>query len=144
MGIYEVRPAQSWVKGTLVFKSIALMNESACLFTLANGATFSVDSGFDVDDALALLRTEMASLQENGHAWYSAQCVVTADEKYTFQFDYEHLPAFDIIPSPSKWLDEFAKYPRMKLKATIEDWLDGRAKPDEIKQRLKNLQLQQY
>ena len=83
----------------------------------------------------------MATLHENKDAWYFAQCEVTSDGKYTFQFDYDRLPAFSIIPSPGKWLDEFSKYPRPELKASIQDWLDGKVEANEIVQRLKQMRL---
>lgn len=140
MGIYAVRPELNWVKGTLKFKSITLMNESACFYTLEKGTTVSVDSGFDVDDTLEVLRNEMATVHENRHAWYSSECEVRANNEYTFRFDYDHLPAFNIIPSPNKWHDEFRKYPRPELKTNIQDWIDGKVQPNEIVQRLKQMQ----
>jgi hypothetical protein len=51
------------------------------------------------------------------------------DGKFSFDFDYDHLPTFDIMPDPEDWLEEFKKYPRPELQAQIQDWIDGRV-PD--------------
>lgn len=139
-GIYAVRPTRKWAKATLTFKSIELMNESVCSCVLDDALTISLNSGFEVDDALAELRTEMARLHENGDAWYSAECDVDPDGKYAFRFDYDHLPSFSVIPSPSKWIHEFSKYPRPQLKASIQDWIDGKVESEQIVKRLQELQ----
>ncbi len=85
----------------------------------------------------------MAKLHDNGHAWYTAVFTLTPDGKFKFDFDYDHLPAFDIMPSPDKWLDEFKHYPRPELQAQIQDWIEGKIgydEPgyDEVVQRLRS------
>ena len=82
----------------------------------------------------------MAKLHENNNAWFTAVCDVTPDGKYSFHFDYDHLPAFDIVPGPNKWLDEFKNYPRPELQAQIQDWIDGKAEHADIVKRLGELQ----
>lgn len=116
------------------------MYDGVCTFALENGSSFGADAGFDVSDAFAALRAEMAKLHSNKHAWYTAICEVTPEGKFTFNFDYDHLPAFDIIPSSSKWLDEFKHYPRPELQEKIQDWIDGKVEPGEIVKRLIKLQ----
>jgi hypothetical protein len=81
----------------------------------------------------------MARLDENNHAWYTAKCHVTPEGAFSFEFDYDHLPAFDIAPSPSKWVDEFKHYPRPALQAQVQDWIDGTMAVDDFVRRLANL-----
>ena len=97
----------------------------------------------DVDLPFSELRTEMAKLHDNGHGWYTALFTLTPDGKFKFDFDYDQLPAFDIMPSPDKWLDEFKHYPRPELQAQIQDWIEGKIgydEPgyDEVVQRLRS------
>ncbi len=117
-----------------------MMNKGVCSFILENGSSLGADAGFDVNDAFEALRTEMARLHADKHPWYTAKCEVTPDGKFTFNFDYDHLPAFDIIPSPGKWLDEFKHYPRPELQREIQDWIDGKVDAGEIVKRLLKLQ----
>ncbi len=115
------------------------MAESTSVFTLADDKSHSVDTGFEVDDALLELRREMAKINDNQHAWFTAICTVTLDGKFGFKFDYDHLPPFDIIPSPGKWIDEFKHYPRPDLQRQIQDWIDGKVEPEVIVERLQKL-----
>jgi hypothetical protein len=94
------------------------------------------------DGAFGTMRTEMAKLHANGHAWYTAVFTLTPDGKFKFDFDYDRLPAFDIMPDPQDWLDEFKHYPRPELQAQIRDWIDGTVPYEDYKlmvQRLRRL-----
>ncbi|MBI1905049.1 MAG: DUF600 family protein [Rhodocyclales bacterium] len=126
-GIWNVMPKPDWVRAS--FEALAIKP-----YFSASGVVIhpnSIESGINgvakaVLYAFRELRTEMAQLHANGHAWYTATFTLTPDGKFKFDFDYDHLPAFDIMPEPDKWLDEFKTYPRPELQAQIQDWIDGR------------------
>ena len=87
---------------------------------LLNGVkTVSFVAEDEVSDAFRELRTKMAALHENGHAWYTATFTLTPDGNFKFDFVYDELPAFEIIPSPDKWADEFRTYPRPELQDLV-------------------------
>lgn len=141
-GVAAKIPQTPWKSVRYGFRAIRMMSEQSGYFIDQEGRpsdiTFVLDS--PADDAFAPLRTEMAKLHENGHAWYTATFTLTPDGAFKFDFDYDHLPAFDIIPEPSNWLDEFKNYPRPEMQAIIQDWIDGRNTDDrEISRRLKAL-----
>ena len=92
-----------------------------------------------LEDDLLALRTEMAKLNPEKGAWYSATFTLTPDGKYKFDFEYDRLPAFDIIPSPDKWLEEFNLYPRPELQTIVQDWIDQKVDYKVVVKRLKDL-----
>ncbi|MBP7451412.1 MAG: hypothetical protein KA914_01320 [Ottowia sp.] len=130
-----------WVSTEYTFMAIARYSSQNGFFIDEFGQkskTYAIESpGLE---GFGLLRTAMAKL---GSAWYTAIFRMTPDGKFNFEFDYDHLPAFDIVPSPSKWRDEFKQYPRPELQAQIQDWMDSDendALHDEVVQRLADLQ----
>jgi hypothetical protein len=124
--VFDHRPASNWSVAHYTFKAIALMYEERGYFeTTSEDKKYFLTKG-KLTDLFVTLRTEMAKLHENGHAWYTATFTLTPDGKFKMDFDYDHLPTFDIMPDPSDWLDEFKKYPRPELQAQIQDWIDGR------------------
>lgn len=110
---------------------------------LPNGEEkYAEDIEYEVFKAIDSLRIETAKLN-HGEAWYTLVFKMTSDGKFKFDFNYEHLPKFDIMPEPDKWQDEFKKYPRPELQAQIQDWLDGTIgydRADELVKRLADLQ----
>jgi hypothetical protein len=142
---YAKLPDDGWKKATYTYRAITQMSEQ-------NGRYFDENQklkGFVLDDAGQLafpkLREEMAKLHENGHAWYTAVFTLTPDGNFKFDFDYDHLPAFDVMPEPAEWLDEFKTYPRPELQALLKDWLEGTITYENdgsklMSQRLKDLQ----
>lgn len=132
-----------WVSTEYMFRAIYRFSEQFGFFVDDGGRiskTYVTES--PGDEAFGLLRTEMAK-RNNGRAWYTAVFKMTPDGKFRFKFDYDHLPAFDIMPEPHNWLDEFKKHPRPELQAQIQDWLDGSIgydRADELVKRLADLQ----
>jgi len=128
--VYQELPDLGWERAIYTYQAIRGYSFQNGRHIDSNGQfsnTFVIDgAGFY---ALLKLRDEMAGLHENGQAWYTATCTVTPDGKFKFEFDYDHLPTFDIMPDPEDWLDEFKRYPRPELQAQIQDWIDGRV-PD--------------
>ena len=133
---------EQWIKCILEYQSIERYAFSELSFFITPKKKKYVDFDNSVLDSLESLRTEMAKIN-GGEAWYTAVFRLMPDGKYKFDFDYDSLPAFDIVPSPDKWIDEFKKYPRPELQAQIQDWLDSPytyEMAEEIKQRLIDLQ----
>jgi hypothetical protein len=133
------KPACSWTHGRYVYEGIAMISKGVCTFTRESGEEIGRAPGFAISRAFQALRIEMAKLNEPAQAWYTAQCEVTPDGKFKFAFDHARLPAFDIIPSPEKWLDEFNRYARPELQEQVQDWIDGKAAAAEIVERLRQL-----
>ena len=138
--IYAIRPSDEWTKAVFLFQNITCMSEAMCTFFLGDKVKKSSMPKPIVANKFTELRTKMAEIHQNKQTWYTATCTVTPDGKFKFDFDYDHLPAFEIIPSASKWLDEFKTYPRPELQEKIQDWIDGKVKSGEIVQRLIKLQ----
>lgn len=87
------------------------------------------------------LRAAMAEVNQ-GAAWYNMVVTVEEDGKFKFNFDYDHLPTFDILRDPADWEREFKTYPRPELQAHVQDWIDGKIKDEDWKtiiQRLSDL-----
>jgi hypothetical protein len=131
--LYDFAPASQWVLGTAKFYEITGYSRTTAFYKdtsrkkiLPQNAEEFLDKYSDFTKSFAELRIKMAQLNANGHAWYTAILTVTPDGKFKYDFDYDHLPVLDIIPSPGKWADEFKKYPRPELQAQVQDWMDGR------------------
>lgn len=137
--IFEVRPEEEWIEGTYHVTCITSFLEGACLFKLRSGTNKSGDTSYKSSTLFFDLRKEMAKINNNGHAWYSAACTLSNAGKFKFEFDYDHLPAFEIIPDPERWLLEFKDYPRPELQHQVQDWIDGNAEPAVIVERLRKL-----
>ena len=141
MGCAASRPEQ-WTECVLDFKKIERYALAELYFTNPPGKPTYAEIDDGVFEALVKLRAEMATLND-GEAWYTAVFRMTPDGKYKFDFDYDHLPAFDLMPETDKWQDEFKRYPRPELQAQIQDWLDGPYTDDKAEvlvQRLADLQ----
>jgi hypothetical protein len=130
MSVYNELPEVGWRKVVYIYQVICGYSSQNGYFLSSEGQrskTFVIDgAGFD---ALLQLRDEMAAEHASGQAWYTANFLLAPDGKFSFDFDYDHLPTFDIMPDPEDWLEEFKKYPRPELQAQIQDWIDGRV-PD--------------
>ncbi|WP_426754778.1 immunity protein YezG family protein [Myxococcus sp. Y35] len=118
-GVYDERPDGGWVQATYSFLAITLFQEESGLYRLVDGQQRSFVVADEVSDAFRELRTRMAALHENGHAWYTATLTMTADGNFTFDFNYDELPRFAIVPSAGKWADEFRTFPRPELQDRI-------------------------
>ena len=143
VAVYQLTP-ERWTLAQASFMGITCYSVTQVSFLSEDGKRSYPSLQQEVKLPFAELRTEMAALHANGHAWYTATFTLTPDGKFKFDFDYDHLPAFDIMPSPDKWLDEFKHYPRPELQAQIQDWIDGKIGYDdaghaEIIARLKQL-----
>lgn len=138
--IFEARPDDTWTSGTYRIACISSFIEGQCIFQLADKSEKSVKISGQADFLFLDLRKKMAKLNNNGHAWYGASCTLSDIGKFTFDFDYEHLPAFEIIPDPKRWTLEFKDFPRPALQKQIQDWIDEKADHSAIVERLKNLQ----
>lgn len=140
--VYANQPEVPWKKGEYWFTGITRYMEERGCYELPDSSKKYFVTGGKLTEPFVRLRTEMAKLHENGHAWYTATFTLTPDGDFKFDFDYDHLPAWDIIPSPDKWLDEFKHYPRPEIQAHIQDWIDGKIGYDRaeiIVERLKEL-----
>lgn len=141
IGCAASRPDQ-WTECVLEFKNIERYSTAQMYFANPSGKPHYAEVEESVLDAMDELRVAMAPLN-GGQAWYTAVFRMTPDGKYKFDFDYDHLPAFDLMPETDKWQDEFKRYPRPELQAQIQDWLDGPytdEKAEELVQRLADLQ----
>ena len=141
IGCAASRPDQ-WTECVLEFKNIERYSTAQMYFANPSGKPHYAEVEESVLDAMDELRVAMAPLN-GGQAWYTAIFRMTPDGKYKFHFDYDHLPAFDLMPETDKWQDEFKRYPRPELQAQIQDWLDGPYtddKAEELVQRLADLQ----
>jgi hypothetical protein len=138
--IFEARPDDAWTSGTYRISCISSFIEGKCVFRLIDKTEKSVKINYKADFLFLDLRKEMAKLNNNGHAWYAASCTLSDVGKFNFDFDYEHLPDFEIIPDPERWTLEFKEFPRPNLQLQVQDWIDGKVKPEIIVARLKELQ----
>lgn len=118
-GVYEVLPEDGWTDATYSFQAITRFFSETGNYLLNDVKTVSFVAEDEVSDAFRELRTKMAALHENGHAWYTATFTLTPDGNFKFDFIYDELPAFEIIPSPDKWADEFRTYPRPELQDLV-------------------------
>ncbi|UCJ17899.1 antitoxin YezG family protein [Pseudomonas sp. MM211] len=118
-GVYEVLPEDGWTDATYSFQAITRFFSETGHYLLNDVKTVSFVAEDEVSDAFRELRTKMAALHENGHAWYTATFTLTPDGNFKFDFIYDELPAFEIIPSPDKWADEFRTYPRPELQDLV-------------------------
>lgn len=143
--VFDHQPQVDWQTSNYVYKGITLYSVGTGFHLSAKGEKIYFSGGRKIADVFKTLRGEMAALHDNGHAWYTATCIVTPAGKFTFDFDYDHLPTFDIMPDPMRWVDEFKTYPRPELQAHVQDWIDGKvtdADNGDVKmvERLKKLQ----
>lgn len=111
-GIYAALPKESWTAATYRFNAITRYSEETGVCRLETGANQSFVVEDDATDALKNLRTAMARAHAEGHAWYSAAVTLMPDGNFRFDFIYDRLPPFRIVPSQDKWADEFRTYPR--------------------------------
>ncbi|GHH03698.1 immunity protein YezG family protein [Comamonas sp. JC664] len=118
-GIYDALPDGGWMEATYSFLAITLFYTETGLYRLDDGQHRSFVVEDEASDAFRELRTRMAALHENGHAWYTATVTMTADGNFTFDFNYDELPRFDVVPSAGKWADEFRIYPRPELQDRV-------------------------
>ncbi len=141
--VFDLAP-QEWVSAKAMFMGITCYKVMSVFHEDRSGKRLYPGIDRDVDLPFSGLRTEKAKLHDNGHAWYTAVFTLTPDGKFKFDFDYDHLPAFDIMPDPEDWLDEFKHYPRPELQAQIQDRIDGRVPYEDWKlivERLGRLQV---
>nr|WP_301340577.1 immunity protein YezG family protein [Myxococcus xanthus] len=99
--------------------AITLFSEETGRYRLADGQQRSFAATDEVTDAFDELRTRTATLGKNGHAWYTTTLTITADGNFAFDFNYDELPQFEVVPSAGKWADEFRTYPRQELQARV-------------------------
>ena len=140
-GCITTRPSD-WRECVIKYDEIARFASYQLYFLVPGDNKIYEEVEDSVADAFGDLRKLMA-VQSGGDAWYTATFRMKPDGKFDFEFDYDHLPAFDIVPSPEKWRDEFKQYPRPDLQAQIQDWLDSDendALHDQVVQRLADLQ----
>ena len=116
------------------------MSDEICIYYLENGTKNGFLLGSGANNKFRELREEMAKINENKQAWYTATCTMTPNGKFKFDFDYDHLPAFNIIPNPDKWLDEFKTYPRPELQVQVQDWIDEKVEHEVVVERLAKFQ----
>ncbi len=118
-GVYAALPDDGWIQATYSFLAITLFHTETGTYRLADGQHRSFVVEDEASDAFRELRTRMAALHENGHAWYTATLTLTTDGTFKLDFNYDELPRFDVVPSASKWADEFRTYPRPELEARV-------------------------
>ena len=138
--IFEIRPDGGWSEGTHRVACITNFMEGTCTFIMEDGSQQGKETSFRSAQLFFELREEMAKLNNNGHAWYSASCTLSDVGKFKFYFDYDHLPPLDIIPDPERWVLEFKQHPRPDLQMQVQDWIDGKVAPEVIVERLRKLQ----
>lgn len=128
LALYDcARQHDGWLRARYRFWTITQMAESECAYEVRGGETIRHGCPHtETYDSLMKLRRAMVKLHENGHAWYTMELRLEPDGSFAFEFDYDHLPAFDIMPDPEDWRDEFTKYPRPELQAHIQDWIDNK------------------
>ena len=118
-GVYEALPDEGWTEASYSFLAITRFFSEKGSYRLSDGRAVSFVAEDEVSDAFRELRPKMAALHENGHAWYTATFKITPDGNFRFEFIYDELPAFEIIPSTDKWADEFRSYPRPELQDRV-------------------------
>ncbi|SDH17265.1 Protein of unknown function, DUF600 [Pseudomonas flavescens] len=118
-GVYDALPDDGWIQAQYSLLTITLFAEEIGHYLPENRKPVYFTIEDEASDAFHELRTKMAALHENGHAWYTATFTLTPDGNFKFDFIYDELPAFEIIPSPDKWADEFRTYPRPELQDLV-------------------------
>ncbi|TBU85626.1 antitoxin YezG family protein [Phytopseudomonas dryadis] len=118
-GVHDKLPDEGWISAIYSFLAITRFFSETGHYLRSDGKTVSFVVEDEVSDAFRELRPKMAALHENGHAWYTATFTLTPDGNFRFDFIYDELPSFEIIPSADKWADEFRTYPRPELQDRI-------------------------
>ncbi|TBU76025.1 hypothetical protein [Phytopseudomonas daroniae] len=118
-GVHDELPDTGWIHAAYSFQAITRFFSETGHYLRSDGKTVSFVVEDEVSDAFRELRPKMAAIHENGHAWYTATLTLSPDGNFRFDFIYDELPAFEIIPSPDKWADEFRTYPRPELQDRI-------------------------
>ncbi|HLU02166.1 MAG TPA: immunity protein YezG family protein [Advenella sp.] len=139
--IFEKSPAKSWASGICTVKIIYGYMEGQIIFSRDNEEVSTSGVGGKNYLLIEKLRAAMAEVNQ-GRAWYTMVVTVQEDGKFKFDFDYDHLPTFDILPDPEDWEKEFKAYPNPALQAHVQDWMDGRVKDEDwrtVIQRLRDL-----
>lgn len=139
--IFAKAPDRIWTSGVCIVKLIYGYIEGKITFFL-DGEEIST-SGVGGQNYLLVekLRNSMAEINQ-GDAWYTMVVNVQEDGKFKFDFDYDHLPAFDILPDREDWEREFKMYPSADLQTHVQDWIDGTIKDDDwevVTKRLREL-----
>jgi hypothetical protein len=114
-GIYAALPKEGWTAATYRFNAITRFSEERGVSRLETGTDQSFVVEDEATDAFKALRSAMARMHAEKHAWYSAIVTVMPDGNFRFDFIHDRLPPFKIMPSPDKWADEFRTYPRPDL-----------------------------
>jgi len=129
--LFHAVPEKKWKLAEFVYQEITGFAALTGRYEDESGEILAdVDTRYAMD-AFGTLREDMAARNENGHAWYTAVVTLTPDGKFKFDFDYDSLPAFDIVPDPDDFKEEFQKYPRPELQAQVQDWMDGRVSDED-------------
>lgn len=81
----------------------------------------SVYAGDDADVAFEELRAAMAADNGERGTWYSARFQLSADGRYSVDYDYESKPAFSQEPPPDMFRADLARYPRAP--ELVPQWL---------------------
>ncbi len=140
-GIYNIELDNPWLEARYTVKMINSYSESQAIMKMEDGSIGGDTPSYETDMLIEKLRDTMADLNQ-GQAWYTMVVTVQEDGKFKFDFDYDHLPTFDILPDPEDWEKEFKSYPNPELQAHVQDWMDGRVKDEDWKtviQRLRDL-----
>lgn len=120
-GVYDALPDDGWTQAQYSLLTITLFAEEIGHYLPENGKPVYFTIEDEASEAFHELRSKMATLHENGHAWYTGTFSLTPDGNFRFDFIYDELPAFEIIPSADKWADEFRTYPRPELQDRIPE-----------------------
>ncbi|MFF2324260.1 hypothetical protein ACFVTJ_24755 [Agrobacterium sp. NPDC058088] len=119
--IHNAIPDQGWTEASYHYHRITQFAEETGSFKRDDGSVVSFVIEDDGSDALSDLRKAMVRQSDNRHAWYSATVSLQQDGGFKFDFVYDTLPTFKIIPSPAKWADEFRAYPRPELEPFVPE-----------------------
>ncbi|HLU02165.1 MAG TPA: immunity protein YezG family protein [Advenella sp.] len=139
--IYSIELDQPWIEARATIKCIFGYMEGQVVLRMQDGSRKTSVTSLAGDMLIEKLRTAMADFNQ-GQAWYTMVVTVQEDGKFKFDFDYDHLPTFDILPDPEDWEKEFKVYPNPALQAHVQDWMDGRVKDEDwrtVIQRLRDL-----
>ncbi|MBJ7223494.1 MULTISPECIES: immunity protein YezG family protein [unclassified Brenneria] len=118
-GVFDELPEDGWVQAKYSLLAITMFAEETGYYLLESGKQVYFTIEDEASDAFRELRAKMAALHQNGHAWYTGTLTLDPAGSFRFDFIYDELPAFQIIPSPAKWADEFRTYPRPELQDRI-------------------------
>ena len=122
--VHDAVPDQGWTEARYHYHRITQFAEETGSVRLDDGSVRSFVIEDEGSDALSDLRKAMACQHDNGHAWYSATVTLQSNGSFKFDFVYDALPPFEIIPSPAKWADEFRTYPRPELEPHVPEMPD--------------------